>query len=107
MASTADLDRFKGRIILTASLTAKEGQGDRTEMLLKAIQEYALSDKEPGCFTYRVCRTDNEFFIFEEYENQTAIHAHLGADVFKAFSEEVAKGTLTEGGPKVLLYEEK
>ncbi|CAE6442667.1 unnamed protein product [Rhizoctonia solani] len=95
MASTAD--NFTGRIILTASLTAKEGQGDRTETHLKAIQEYALSDKEPGCFTYRVCRSDNEFFVFEEYENQAAIKAHLDGDVFKAFSAEVAKGTLTVG----------
>ncbi|KDN49119.1 hypothetical protein RSAG8_02472, partial [Rhizoctonia solani AG-8 WAC10335] len=100
MASTAD--KFTGRIIITA-----KGQGDRVEAQLKVIQEYALSDKDPGCFTFRVCRSDNEFFVFEEYENQAAIQAHLDADVFKAFSAEVAKGTFIVGGPRAIFYEEK
>ncbi|CAE6476041.1 unnamed protein product [Rhizoctonia solani] len=95
MSSTAD--KFQGRIIFAATLTAKEGQGDRTEAHLKAIQKYALSDKEPGCFTYRVCRSDNEFFVFKEYENMAAHQAHLEADIFKVFAAEVAEGNLIIG----------
>ncbi|KDN49120.1 hypothetical protein RSAG8_02473, partial [Rhizoctonia solani AG-8 WAC10335] len=72
MAST--FENIKGKIILHGQET-QEGQADRAASLLKSIQAYSTSDKEPGCLTYRVCRSGNEFFIFEEYADGAAINA--------------------------------
>lgn len=104
MAST--YDNIKGKIILHGQVTTQEGQADRAASLLKTIQEFSLSDKEPGCLTYRVCRSGNEFFIFEEYVNAAAIQAHFETDGFKNLVAEVGKGDLTVGGPKITYYEE-
>ncbi|CAE6514172.1 unnamed protein product [Rhizoctonia solani] len=87
-------------------LTAQEGQAEKTESLLKAIQTYSTSDKEPGCLTYRVCRSGNEFFIFEQYADSDAIQTHFGLEGFKNLVNEVGKGTLVVGGPRISYYEE-
>ncbi|KAJ1302769.1 hypothetical protein OPQ81_003078 [Rhizoctonia solani] len=87
-------------------VTTQEGQGDKAASLLKAIQEYSTSDKEPGCLTYRVCRSGNEFFIFEEYANGAAIQAHFETEGFKNLANEMSKGTLAVGGPRITYYEE-
>ncbi|CAE6428474.1 unnamed protein product [Rhizoctonia solani] len=87
-------------------VTAQEGQADRAASLLKSIQAYSTSDKEPGCLTYRVCRSGNEFFIFEEYADGAAINAHFDTDGFKNLVNEVGKGDLVVGGPRITYYEE-
>ncbi|CAE6451680.1 unnamed protein product [Rhizoctonia solani] len=63
-------------------------------------------DKEPGCLTYRVCRSGNEFFIFEQYADSDAIQTHFGLEGFKNLVNEVGKGTLVVGGPRISYYEE-
>ncbi|CAE6489745.1 unnamed protein product [Rhizoctonia solani] len=87
-------------------VTAQEGQAEKVESSLKAIQAYSTSDKEPGCLTYRVCRSGNEFFIFEEYANGGAIQEHFETEGFKNLVSEVGKGTLVVGGPRITYYEE-
>ncbi|KAH7338947.1 hypothetical protein B0J17DRAFT_397422 [Rhizoctonia solani] len=104
MAST--YENIKGKIILHAQESSQEGQADKAASLLKAIQEYSTSDKEPGCLTYRVCRSGNDFFIFEEYANGDAIKAHFATEGFKDLVNEVGKGDLVVGGPRITYYEE-
>ncbi|KAG8702112.1 hypothetical protein FRC08_003690 [Ceratobasidium sp. 394] len=99
-------DGFKGKIILHAQLTAQEGQADKAQALIKAVQADILAGKEPGCLTYRLSRHDNELFVFEEYENANAIKAHFEGSSFKALVAEIEKGTLTTGGPRITYYEE-
>ncbi|KEP54677.1 antibiotic biosynthesis monooxygenase [Rhizoctonia solani 123E] len=82
----------------------QEGQAEKTESLLKAIQTYSTSDKEPGCLTYRVCRSGNEFFIFEQYADSDAIQTHFGLEGFKNLVNEVGKGTLVVGVSKSFLH---
>ncbi|KAB5594500.1 Calcium-binding protein [Ceratobasidium theobromae] len=91
---------------LPYKVTVQDGQADRAEALLKVIQKHSTSDDEPGCLTYRVCRSGNDFFIFEEYRDGAAIQAHFETEGFKALVAEVGKGTLTVGGPKITYYQE-
>ncbi|KAG8699657.1 hypothetical protein FRC09_006474 [Ceratobasidium sp. 395] len=60
-------DQFDGKVITNAHFVTQDGQAEAFENALKEIQKYALSDKEPGCLTYRVCRSGNLFLVFEEY----------------------------------------
>ncbi|KAG8702113.1 hypothetical protein FRC08_003691, partial [Ceratobasidium sp. 394] len=88
---SSSFDHFKGRIILHVMITVQEGQADKAQNLLKGIQEHALSDKEPGCFTYRIVRSGNEFIVFEEYENAAAIKLHNESPPLKALFAEMQK----------------
>lgn len=54
-------DYLKGKIVLRAQLVAQDGQAEKLQSLLVAIRDYVVSDKEPGCLTYRVSRSENEF----------------------------------------------
>ena len=99
-------DHIKGKIILHAQLTAQEGQADKLASMLKAIQAVSVTDKEPGCLAYRVTRSGNEFFIFEEYQNAAAIQEHFGGEGFKNLVNEVKGGSLVVGGPRITYYEE-
>jgi (4S)-4-hydroxy-5-phosphonooxypentane-2,3-dione isomerase len=57
-----------------------------------AITDNALSSlaAEPGCRCFDVCRDPNDaslFFLYELYDNEAAVHAHLQAPHFVAMSE--------------------
>ncbi|KAF8602312.1 hypothetical protein BDV93DRAFT_509314 [Ceratobasidium sp. AG-I] len=99
-------DHIPGKIILHGQVVAQEGKADKVQTLLTNIRDYSTSDKEPGCLTYRVNRSGNEFFIFEEYENADAIKAHFSGPGFQALIGEVQTGTLVAGEPKITYYEE-
>ncbi|KAF8684473.1 Antibiotic biosynthesis monooxygenase [Rhizoctonia solani] len=96
-------DHIKGKIILHAQaspnpcVTSQEGQGDKVASLLKVIRDYSNSDKEPGCLTYRVTRSGNDFLIFEEYADGAAIRAHFETEGFKNLVNEMKTGTLAVG----------
>ncbi|KAG8699655.1 hypothetical protein FRC09_006472 [Ceratobasidium sp. 395] len=103
---STDFKDFKGKIILHGCLTAHEGHGDKIQALLKNIQAEAITDKEPGCLTYRVNRSGNEFLVFEEYQDVAAITAHFDKAGFKKLVEEVKKGDSVAKGPEITYYEE-
>ncbi|QRV80409.1 hypothetical protein RhiJN_08424 [Ceratobasidium sp. AG-Ba] len=63
---SATIEHIKGKFILNARFTAEEGYAEVIKNALKEIQNSALSDAEPGCLTYRVCRSGNDFMVFEE-----------------------------------------
>ncbi|KAL5640343.1 hypothetical protein ACGC1H_007570 [Rhizoctonia solani] len=104
----ADLfEHFTGKVIVHALFTAEDGHADELAKALKAIQVYAQSDKEAGCLTYRVNRSGNQFFIFEEYINAGAITEHRGTPPYVALGELVrSKPMVVPGSRQVSFYEE-
>ncbi|EUC56670.1 antibiotic biosynthesis monooxygenase [Rhizoctonia solani AG-3 Rhs1AP] len=100
-------EHFTGKIIVHALFTAEDSHADELTKAIKAIQEYALSDKEPGCLTYRVNRSGNKFFIFEEYINAGAITEHRNTPPYLALGELVtSKPMAVPGSRQVSFYEE-
>ncbi|CAE7233877.1 unnamed protein product [Rhizoctonia solani] len=120
-------EHFTGKVIVHALFTAEDGHADELAKALKSVQEYALSDKEPGksaltieawveililyasigCLTYRVNRSGNQFLIFEEYANAAAITEHRTTPPYVAIGElSKSKPLVVPGSRKVTFYEE-
>ncbi|KAG8691820.1 hypothetical protein FRC11_008444 [Ceratobasidium sp. 423] len=100
-------EHFTGKVIVHALFTVEDGHADELAKALKSVQEYALSDKEPGCLTYRVNRSGNQFLIFEEYTNAGAITEHRTTPPYVALGELVkSKPMVVPGSHKVSFYEE-
>ncbi|KAF8602307.1 hypothetical protein BDV93DRAFT_524091 [Ceratobasidium sp. AG-I] len=105
MSST--FEHFTGKVIISATFVAQDGQANAFADALKKVQEYALSDKEPGCLTYRVSRSGNDFLVFEEYTNAAAIPEHRSTPPYQALASLVQGGTIVvPGSRKVAFYEE-
>ncbi|KZT38564.1 hypothetical protein SISSUDRAFT_1119570 [Sistotremastrum suecicum HHB10207 ss-3] len=62
-----------GRIISVAQAEVLPGKETEVVKHLEAIRAAALSEAEPGCYTYRVMRYGTRFLVFEEYENLEAL----------------------------------
>ncbi|KAB5594499.1 Antibiotic biosynthesis monooxygenase [Ceratobasidium theobromae] len=91
-------EHFTGKIIVNASFAAaKEENVDILMKGLKEIQKHALSDKEPGCLTYRTCRSGNNFLVFEEHRKTAPVHALM---------ERNKSEQLMEKAPSLLYFEE-
>lgn len=104
---SSSFEHFTGKIITHALFTAEEGHADELAKALKGIQEYALSDKEPGCLTYRVNRSGDQFFVFEEYVNAAAILEHRTTPPYLALGALVKSNPLVVPGSRnVTFYEE-
>ncbi|KAG9088271.1 hypothetical protein FS749_002278 [Ceratobasidium sp. UAMH 11750] len=100
-------EQFTDKVIINAQFVAQDGQAEIFENALKEVQKYALSDKEPGCLTYRVCRSGNQFLVFEEYKNSAAIHEHRSTPPYQSLTSQAQGGTLiVPGSRKVIFYEE-
>ncbi|CEL56148.1 hypothetical protein RSOLAG1IB_07601 [Rhizoctonia solani AG-1 IB] len=100
-------EHFTGKVITHALFTVEEGHADEVAKALKSVQEYAQSDKEPGCLTYRVNRSGNHFFMFEEYTNAAAIKEHRTTPPYVALGELVkSKPVIVPGSRNVSFYEE-
>ncbi|KDN49121.1 hypothetical protein RSAG8_02474, partial [Rhizoctonia solani AG-8 WAC10335] len=100
-------EHFTGKVITHALFTAEDGHADEIAKALKSVQEYALSDKEPGCLTYRVNRSGGQFFMFEEYVSASAITEHRTTPPYVALGELVkSKPVVVPGSRKVSFYEE-
>jgi len=79
-----------GRLMVVATLPAKPGKEERLGELIKVVQKLALSDEEPGTFTYRVTRRVDAqgkllpvYVIIEEYAGAAGMQAHTSADAFQ------------------------
>ncbi|HWL27474.1 MAG TPA: putative quinol monooxygenase [Burkholderiaceae bacterium] len=56
---------------------------------IKTNADASLAE-EPGCLLFDVCRDPADptaFFLYELYEDESAIEAHLGSRHFRAFDE--------------------
>jgi len=94
MSSSADA--IQGHIIIIAHIVAAPGKGDEVEELIKGVRDSANSTAEPGTLAYRVSRFNDEFALFEEYENADAIKHHMSLPAFQQFLEARKNGAATK-----------
>lgn len=64
-------------------------QGAKTEDFLKLVKIMVKKSlAENGCLTYKLLKEvnkENEFFIYEKYENAKAVEKHNSSEHFKSF----------------------
>ena len=48
-----------GRVLLIGEVSAKSGNEDAVRDQLKKIRDISISEKEPGCHTYRIASVDD------------------------------------------------
>src|SRR5437016_1716663 len=80
-------------VVLAVTWVAKEGKEDKTVQLFRQLAE--ASRNEPGCamfVAHRGIENPRQFFIYEQYHDQTALDAHRAAPYFR----EIARGSLLE-----------
>jgi quinol monooxygenase YgiN len=90
-------------VIITASIKAKEGQGDEMEKAIKKLAPKFCSD--PGCKMYTVHRNlenPDQFFFYEQYDDEAAVTYHMASSTFKEMG--VAMGPHIGGKPEVYRY---
>jgi quinol monooxygenase YgiN len=72
--------------VIAVKYTVKE---DKVEKFLPLIAEMAKSSlNEPNCLNYEFSRDENEFFLYEKYENEKAFKYHISTDHYKKYIEE-------------------
>jgi quinol monooxygenase YgiN len=77
----------------------------RAEAIERALRMAAASEAEPGCRTYRFfadLRDPDTFFIFEEWEDETALAAHFQTAHMAEFREHLPK--LVAGEMRIQRY---
>lgn len=70
--------------VVAATYTVNPGEEERVQGILEAIAP--LSRAEPGCLFYQAHRSPENpsvFFLYEQYENEDAYHAHMATPHFK------------------------
>ncbi|KAG8985127.1 hypothetical protein FRB94_005055 [Tulasnella sp. JGI-2019a] len=83
------------KVILRAELiAASDEKAEELSTILANIRKNALAT-EPGTLTYRTCRFERSFLVFEEYANVEAFKTHNNSEhvraLFKAEPELLAK----------------
>ncbi|THU98144.1 hypothetical protein K435DRAFT_777644 [Dendrothele bispora CBS 962.96] len=84
-----------GRVITVATLKINPGKEAYFEELITTTKNHALSDKEPGTFTYRTTRVldkngkpTGEYIIFEEYAGKAGFQEHAAQPPLQAIMAE-------------------
>ena len=78
-------------IVVSAMITIAEGKGD--EYAAEFAKLAPLVRKDPGCLTYvlhRMIGSPDRFFVFEQYEDESAIKYHGSTPHFLAYREKTA-----------------
>jgi len=91
-------------IIITATMRAKQGQGDEMAGVIRSFAPKFL--KDPGCIDYSVHRrADNRdiFFFYEKYEDNEALTFHTSAPHFKDMFRAIKP--YLEGQAEIAMYE--
>lgn len=69
--------------------------GDRRDAALDLVRELAEeSREEPGVVRYRPATSvddSNTVHIFEQYEDESAVEAHMSSDHFESFQADIAE----------------
>ncbi|KLO20584.1 hypothetical protein SCHPADRAFT_934415 [Schizopora paradoxa] len=76
---------FSGPVLIDVKMKTKPDTGDRLAEALAAIHKFANSDAEPGCLSYRIGRSGDDFLVFHKYINKDAIKEHTETEVHKNF----------------------
>jgi quinol monooxygenase YgiN len=72
---------------LTVKFSVREGELDAVLAALRPLVEE--SRREPGCLMYQAHRDPenaNVFFLYEQYADEAAYHAHADSDHFKTYA---------------------
>jgi len=91
-------------IIITATMRARQGQGDEMAKVIQGFVPKFL--KDPGCIDYSVHRrADNRdiFFFYEKYEDNEALTFHSSAPHFKEMFRAIKP--CLEGQAEIAMYE--
>ena len=70
---------------LLAELQAKPGQGDAVAAAIAASGAIALTQREPGCLAYDLCRdreAPDRFVAYEHWRDLPALQRHLSTPHF-------------------------
>lgn len=70
--------------VVAATYTVKPGEEERVRAILQTMAP--LSRGEPGCLFYQAHRSPENpsvFFLYEQYEDEGAYHAHMETAHFK------------------------
>jgi len=73
-------------VVLAVTWMANPGREDEVVEIFRTLQE--ASRREPGCLMYTVHRhqTDSRrFFIYEQYCDHAAVHAHRNSPHFQEY----------------------
>lgn len=88
------------KVAVWAKLPAAPGKRDELVAALQTALETAQG--ESGTIYYMLHTDpadDNSLFMYELYENQDALNAHMGSDAFKALGPAI--GPLLGGAPQL------
>jgi len=77
--------QFSGPIVVVVKMKTKPDTANRIAEALAEIHKFANSDAEPGCLSYRLGRSGDDFLVFHKYINQDAIKQHTETEVHKNF----------------------
>lgn len=92
-------------VVLTATMTTKEGSGDGLEEIIKNFAPKFL--KDPGCIEYRAHRRlddPHRFLFYERYENNEALVYHAATPHFKEMF--AAMKPFLDGKAEIVMYTE-
>lgn len=87
---------------LLAQLAAKPGQGDAVAQAITASGAITLTQQEPGCLAYDICRdveSPDCFIAYEHWRDFSALASHLTTEHFTDLG--TALHDLLAGPPKL------
>lgn len=90
MTSVAQARHQAGQVVLYAEFTAKAGEAERVEALLREYRTKVI--QEPGCLQFdgfRRREDGDRFFVFEIYKDEASFSAHLAAEYGAAFNAQL------------------
>jgi autoinducer 2-degrading protein len=70
--------------VLAVTWVARPGEEDAIADVLRKL--VPATQAEPGCIHFRAHRSPDDprrFFLFEEYADEAALHAHMDSDHFQ------------------------
>ena len=86
-------------VALLAKLPAAEGKGAELAEAFKVAFEHVNKEAGTRLYVLHADATNADIlWIYEIYENQDAMNAHMGSDAFKAFSKSL--GEFVDGAPE-------
>ena len=80
-----DATTMDGGVVLAVSYRAVSGTSDQVAGLL-ADMAAAVSEHEPGCLAFEICRSvddPNRFLLYEHYIDETALDRHRDTAHFR------------------------
>ncbi len=88
-------------VILYAEFTAKPGCADEVAALLRGLTVDVREEPGNRVFTGLQKREDpSRFFVYEEYDDQAAFEAHIGAPYGAVFNGRLTE-LIVEDGPQL------